>query len=116
MPNAKTVSLFTHLTESAQTLDGVWRIAAAHAGQGFESGYADPMFDDSLWAEVHLPHLRHSTVAQDTLWYRHHFTAAAPPAGKRMILRLGGAFYHTRGLAQWRCPGPARRLFPTLWL
>lgn len=95
-PNAKTLSLFANLTTPFQRLDGDWRIAYAQAEQGFESGFADPAFDDAPWETVRLPHLRHSTIEHDTLWYRHHFRAELPPPDQRLLLRLGGAFYHSR--------------------
>jgi hypothetical protein len=82
-----TLSFFANLAEPAFILDGEWRIFGAHQGHGFELGYADPNFDDSPWKAVSLPHLRHSSVDQDTLWYRHHFTVETPPAEKRLLLR-----------------------------
>lgn len=91
-----TLSLFTTFAEPSRLLDGEWRITGAHQGLGLELGYADPCFDDSRWDVVRLPHLRHSSTEQDTLWYRYYFTGDPPPAGKRLLLRLAGAFYHTR--------------------
>lgn len=82
-------------------LDGEWRIKPAHEGQGFEHGYADPGFDDSAWDTARLPHLRHATAEQDTLWYRREFSSLAAgqtrrESGGRVLLRFGGAFYRTR--------------------
>lgn len=97
------LSLLAPLPGSAQVLDGEWRIATAHEGGGIEEGYADPRFADSTWEAVRLPHLRHSTAEQDTLWYRCHFAAdlsglrEADLTGlERIILRFGGAFYRAR--------------------
>lgn len=94
-PSALPLSLFTPLAGLSDPLDGVWRIAGAQHRQGCERSYTDPHFDDSLWEVVRLPHLRHSTIEQDALWYRHHFEVESPPVGKRLLLRLNGAFYHT---------------------
>ncbi len=106
------LSLLAPLPGSAQALDGEWRIATAHEGGGIEEGYADPGFADSGWETVRLPHLRHSTADQDTLWYRCHFSSdlsglAQHPRSEaewgrdltgleRIILRFGGAFYRAR--------------------
>ncbi|MCK6624661.1 MAG: hypothetical protein L6R45_05740 [Anaerolineae bacterium] len=95
-PGTAALSLFAGLTTPLQQLDGDWRIAYAQAGQGFAAGFADPAFDDALWETVRLPHLRHATIEHDTLWYRHRFQAKPAPPDRRIILRLGGAFYHSR--------------------
>lgn len=92
---AGALSLFAALRGRSRPLDGMWRMAAAHDGQGIEPGYGAPDFDDSDWNSAHLPHLRQSTVEQDTLWYRHRFTAEPLPRAERVLLRFGGAFYTT---------------------
>ncbi len=100
--------MFAPLQSPSVPLDGEWRLKTAHEGQGLEYGYADPALDDSGWDSVRLPHLRHATVEQDTLWYRCRFSAPTPNpspiaeqhsdrgGGRRFILRFGGAFYRTR--------------------
>ncbi len=105
---ATTLSLLAPLPGPAQVLDGEWRIATAHEGGGIEQGYADPGFADLGWETVRLPHLRHSTAEQDTLWYRCHFALTPGPRlravaeqhrdrrGERIVLRFGGAFYRAR--------------------
>jgi beta-mannosidase len=90
------LSLLAPLPGPAQVLDGEWRIATAHEGGGVEEGYADPGFADSAWEAVRLPHLRHSTAEQDTLWYRCHFAPDLTGLASRVILRFGGAFYRAR--------------------
>ena len=91
-----TLSLCTFLNGSTRRLDGDWKIMPAHQGSGIEAGFADPTFDDSAWETVQLPHLQHSTTDRDTLWYRHRFVVEAPAEGRRLLLCVGGAFYHTR--------------------
>lgn len=70
MQNVAVLSPFITLVGSSQTLDGEWRIAPAHTGCGLRTSYAELDFDDSQWESVQLPHLRHSTVDQDTLLVR----------------------------------------------
>ncbi|HLF02597.1 MAG TPA: hypothetical protein VI547_11515, partial [Anaerolineales bacterium] len=104
-----TLSLFATSSAPHFALDGEWRLKAAHEGQGVELGYTDPSFDDSEWEVVRLPHLRHATAEQDTLWYRHAFATPTPnpspigeiadggvQGGGRWLLHFGGAFYRTR--------------------
>ena len=76
-------------------LDYPWRVAHAASDAGAEAAFAAPGFDDAAWEAVRLPHLRHATFGSDTLWYRQH-VRLAPLAGRRRLLRLGGAFYQTR--------------------
>jgi beta-mannosidase len=76
-------------------LDSEWRVALADSPEGDDCAKASPALDDSNWDTVRLPHLRHSTVERDTLWYRHHFQMEMPPDGVHVLLRFGGAFYDT---------------------
>src|SRR5262245_22676198 len=89
---ASTLSLLAPLPPALPTLDGLWRIQPAH---GDDTRYAGAACDEDDWPAVSLPHLRPATAEQDALWYRTRFRAAVPD-GQRAILRLGGAFYHTR--------------------
>ena len=104
-----TLSLFAESQSLALPLGGEWRIKSAHEGEGLAAGYADPNFDDSNWEVIRLPHLRHATAEQDTLWYRARVDLAGlakHPVAKRsgrdllglgrILLRFGGSFYRTR--------------------
>jgi beta-mannosidase len=82
------------LLPGAVELAGGWRAAFAAPGEN-GGAWAAPDLDDSGWEAVRLPHLRHSTVEQDTLWYRCRFQAPRLPPGGRLLLRFGGAFYET---------------------
>ncbi|HEX9075250.1 MAG TPA: glycoside hydrolase family 2 TIM barrel-domain containing protein [Anaerolineae bacterium] len=84
------------LTSKTRILDGEWRVAFADSSEGDDCAKAAPALNDSNWEKVRLPHLRHSTVERDTLWYRHHFKLEPPPDGVHVLLRFGGAFYDTR--------------------
>jgi beta-mannosidase len=95
-----TLSLFVLPESPASALDGDWRLKSTDNEQGLELGYADPDFDDDGWQVVRLPHLRHATVDQDTLWYRCHFDAPDSLTQQSdlgyTLLRLGGSFYRTQ--------------------
>jgi beta-mannosidase len=91
-----TLSLLAPPPATLRELGGEWRLAYASEEAGLAAGYAAPEFDDSAWEAVRLPHLRHASHGNDSLWYRHHFQLSPPPAGRRLLLRLGGAFYQTR--------------------
>jgi beta-mannosidase len=92
-----TLDLFAIPESAAWPLAGDWRLKPAHYDEGYELGYANVDFADSSWEVVQLPHLRHATAEQDTLWYRHSFNGPNPPPkqGQRTLLRFGGAFYRT---------------------
>ncbi len=96
-----TLALLAPPPAALRGLGGDWRLAAGSAAgaadePGLALGYAQPAFDDGGWEAVRLPHLRHATHGNDSLWYRHHFNGEPPATGQRTILRLGGAFYQTR--------------------
>jgi beta-mannosidase len=95
------LSLFLTPESPVFPLDGDWHLKSADNELGLEQGYADPDFDDSSWEVVRLPHLRHATAEQDTLWYRYHldltgFREANRSGFGRTIIRFGGSFYRTR--------------------
>lgn len=95
MPETKDCFRFlAPLTSETLVLDGEWR--AAFASPSERDDLAAPTFEDSNWAKVRLPHLQHSTVEHDTVWYRRHFKWETPTDGVRVLLRFGGAFYDTR--------------------
>jgi beta-mannosidase len=90
-----TLALLAPPPAAQRVLGGDWRLAYASEEQGLAAGYASASLDDSAWELVRLPHLRHATIGNDTLWYRHHFTVESLAPGERLLLRLGGAFYQT---------------------
>ncbi len=91
---APALRLDAPLGAEARPLDGEWRVM--DCGAEPSSACADPDLDDSAWESVRLPHLHHSSIDRDTLWYRHRFNVDSSPGDARLVLRFGGAFYETR--------------------
>jgi beta-mannosidase len=78
-------------------LSGVWR--ASRADDEVRRTALGTDFDDGAWAAVSVPgHWRHepSFVSTDgPLVYRHRFSMAPPPAGRRAFVTLHGVFYQS---------------------
>jgi len=81
-------------------LCGVWKFQPDLAGEGEQAAYFDPHHDDRLWRQVRLPCTFETChPGLDTYeghgWFRRALTVPAHWQGKRIVLHLAGANYHT---------------------
>lgn len=85
-----------------QTIDlnGSWRFQVEPRRDGEKLGWTDPVFDDSAWAEVSVPHtwnVMPEYVDYDGIaWYRREFTVAEELSQGHIRLQFDAVFYQAR--------------------
>src|SRR4030095_14367893 len=81
-------------------LSGEWCFSIDKDGVGEGQRWADPVFDDSSWATVQVPHtwnvMPEYSEYEGLAWYRRKFTIPTEAKNAHLRLRFEAVFYLTR--------------------
>lgn len=78
--------------ENFTMLGNLWKFRQDIYNRGEASGWAGETFDDSKWPQLMYGFFDEQGFqrVEGTYWYRNTFQPPAVPAGKRLIMRIGG--------------------------